>query len=105
MCHSLPTQRKYYRLNKSRESAVQAFSLVQSLPPSTSTATQSTTPKKRRPWDEKDSALVEEVFHQHIVTKSTPSIEECELFLAKFNMQGRSTKNLQDKVRTFIRKQ
>lgn len=104
MCHSLTTQRKYYRLNKSRKDAVEAFNIVQTqIDPGPSPFAGVPGPQKRQRMDAKDTTLIENAFKQHIESLQAPSLKECEKFLEAHPIMGRKSKHVQDKVRSFIK--
>ena len=105
MCHSLPTQQRYYRMLEGKEDSKQAYQIMQELlpvpqpeKPGTSTAMQT-----RYVFSKEANRKIKEYFQKGIEEKTLPRLAECARFLGVHPMEGRNAKHIQDKVKTFIR--
>ena len=100
MKHSLQTQRRYYRALESQKHSLEAFNIVNTelLPASPATPLQ-----KKRMYTDIQEARIRQYFQHSIKNSSHISLSEATAFLTAYPMEGRTPKNIQDKVRTIIR--
>ena len=98
MAHSLPTQKRYYRMLENRDNAAEAYEIIQkdllSVPD---------VRKQRYTFSKKTTDMIEQYFENNITTRTLPRLAECARFLHDNPIESRSAKNIQDKVKTLIR--
>lgn len=116
LCHSVAVEQKYYELNKGVEDAAKSFALMRDTKmgePSTSGSKNKGSkclPESSREFKARSffkQAEIEDIqlfFGEELRTNRCPSRGKCGEFLKQYPIEGRSEKDIQDKVRNLIKK-
>ena len=108
MSHSVATNAAYYQAIVGEQHAANAYKSMADLRElkRENRSYREGSPKpgtRRRLFSVSESELVRTYFILHVRRRATPTIQECSKFLEMNPMPPRSPKNIQDKVKTFVR--